>query len=358
LFLKGLEINNFRNFEHAQASFSDGLNIILGKNAQGKTNLLEAITICALGKSYKNAKNDDMVMFQRNDFFIRCSVHNSSVDKVIEVYYKKGDKKYIRVNGTSVQKISDLFGNLNVVVFIPDDLKLLKQGPSDRRRFVDMDLVQIKPDYYHNMLQYFRVLKQRNNILKNQKQYDMVKIWDEQLAWYGSRIVKERMAFVDKLSKAIKRVHPDFMPEVGKVQINYLSTVKKTGDLERNYREKLRESIHNDIKFKTTTCGPHRDDIVFLIDGVDARYFASQGQQRSLILSLKLAEMEIFKESIGEYPILLLDDVLSELDSERQRSLLSSLSNYQAIITGTHIQDDLFICGKRYLVDSGQIKEF
>lgn len=358
MFLKKLELDNFRNFEHITVSFNNGLNIILGKNAQGKSNLLEAITVCALGKSYRNAKNDDMVMYHHNSFFIKCTVDDIGSDKTIEVFYKKGDKKYIRLNGSTISNINELFGNLNVVVFIPDDLKLLKQGPYERRRFIDIDLIQIKPDYYYNVLQYGRVLKQRNNLLKNQKQYDMINIWDDQLVLYGSKIVRDRMAFIKKISQVLKEIHFDFMPEIKKVQLKYISNVVDSENIEDSYRKRLRDSIESDIRFKTTTCGPHRDDIRFFIDDMDARYFASQGQQRSLILSLKLAEMEIMKEDMGEYPVLLLDDVLSELDFERQESLLKILNKYQTIITGTHIQHNSNINAKKYIVENRDIKEF
>lgn len=357
MLLTRLELNNFRNFEHISVSFSDGLNMILGKNAQGKSNLLEAITVCAIGKSYRNAKNDDMVMHQRNSFFVKCVVSNSNIDKTIEVFYKKGNKKYIRLNGNIISNIDKLFGNLNVVVFIPDDLKLLKQGPYERRRFVDIDLIQIKPDYYYNLIQYSRVLKQRNNLLKKQSRYDMISIWDDQLVLYGSKIIKERMSFVEKISRMLKEIYLDFMPEAEKVHIKYFSNVIESEYIEEDYRKKLKQSIERDMRFKTTTCGPHRDDIRFFIDGLDARYFASQGQQRSLILSLKLVEMEIMKNDIGEYPVLLLDDVLSELDFERQQLLLKALNKYQTIMTGTHIDHGNDVNVKKYLIENKSIKE-
>lgn len=330
--INSVELRNFRNYSYINISFKNGLNFIIGRNAIGKTNLLEAIAACAIGKSFRNANNDDMIKWLCDDYFIKCEVENNHVVNLIEIYYKKNGKKFIKINGAEIKKINELFGYLNIVLFTPDDLRILKQGPSDRRRFMNMDLIQMYPDYYFNLLNYNKCLKQRNNILKNKLKTDM-DIWDKQLIVYGTDIILRRQKYVDELAGEIINIHSKYFTKDESIILKYKSDIDINGNIKENYRNRLIKNRNIDFKYLTTTCGPQRDDIKFFINGRDASKFASQGQQKSLILSLKLTERQVFKKETGQCPVLLLDDVFSELDDERQKNLLKIINEEQSFIT-------------------------
>ncbi|MCL1842435.1 MAG: DNA replication/repair protein RecF [Defluviitaleaceae bacterium] len=338
--IKNISVSGFRNLDVKNLEFSPGVNILHGDNAQGKTNLLEAVYFCAFGRSLRARHDSELILWGEKTAFIRAQIERAGYTSVLDARLEQTGKKVIKsvaLDLISVKHMKDLFGRLLVVMFSPEDLRLIKAGPSERRRFMDMEICQLSPVYYSHLREYFRGLKQRNALLKilqkDKSQKESLSVWDEQLTKYGRKIIKTRMAFVKKISDTAAEIHRNITQNTEELLLEY-----KPGICDEKYAATLAKSHERDILRGTTSEGIHTDDIEFSINNISARHFGSQGQQRTAALSAKLAEIQIIKQSANETPILLLDDVLSELDNRRQTFLLQQIKNQQTIITCTGIE--------------------
>ena len=338
MIIKSLELENFRNYETLSIRFDSGTNILYGDNAQGKTNILEAIFLSATTKSHKGSKDRDIINFSADEAHIRTYVEKDGLENRVDMHLRKSKSKGIAINGQKIKKAADLLGLLNVVFFSPEDLSIIKNGPSDRRRFVDMELCQLDSFYLYNLNNYNKIVNQRNKLLKelynNPSLRDTLFIWDSQLISYGSKIIERRKAFVEQLNEIIYDIHLKLSGGKEEIKIVYEPDV-----LLEDFEKSLKNNQERDIRLKQTSTGPHRDDFCFMAGGIDIRKFGSQGQQRTAALSLKLSELELVKKLTKDTPLLLLDDVLSELDSSRQNYLLNSIGDIQTIITCTGLEE-------------------
>ncbi|MGN0241701.1 MAG: DNA replication/repair protein RecF [Candidatus Weimeria sp.] len=338
MIVKSLELMNFRNYERLSIDFDPSTNIIYGDNAQGKTNILEAICVSGTSRSHRGSRDKEMIRFGEQEAHIRTIVEKNSNEYRIDIHLKNNHSKGIAINKVPIKKSSDLFGILNIIFFSPEDLSIIKSGPEKRRRFIDMELCQIDRVYLYNLTEYNRTLNQRNKLLKdifyNKKLLDTLPVWDDKLAEYGSKIIKRREEFVETIAPLVRELHRQISDDREDVELTYEKNVTAEG-----MREALDFAYDNDMRLGSTTKGPHRDDLRFDLGGADLRKFGSQGQQRTAALSLKLSEVTMMEKETGEKPVLLLDDVLSELDSNRQKDLLKSLSDTQTLITCTGLDD-------------------
>lgn len=338
MFVKSLELCNFRNYMNLSIQFSNGVNIFYGDNAQGKTNILEAIYLGGTTKSHKGSKDKELIMMDKPEAHVRLLIDKDGFTHKIDMHLKRSKSKGIAIDGIPIKKSSELIGLAHMVFFSPEDLSIIKNGPGERRRFIDMELCQLDKVYLHNLTKYNKILNQRNHLLKqvglNKELLDTLSIWDLQLTEYGKLIVQRRNQFIEQLNTVIFDIHKRLSGNKEELFIKYVPNTPP-GDLEM----KLEQNQSKDIFTKSTSVGPHRDDIQFLIKGVDLRKYGSQGQQRTSALSLKLAEIEMVKKVIGEKPVLLLDDVLSELDRNRQNYLLDSIKDIQTIVTCTGLEE-------------------
>ena len=338
MIIKSLELKDYRSYETLKIEFNKNKNILVGNNAQGKTNILEAIYVSATTKSHRTSIDNELIKFDKNESHIKMNVIKNNMNLRVDTHLKRGKSKGIAVNGIPIKKANELYGLVNIVFFSPEDLNLIKDGPKERRRFLDMELCQLDKIYYYNLQQYNKALIQRNNLLKQiefkRELINTIDLWDIQLLKFGKEIMNHRREFICKLNEIVARIHSEITSNQEKLIIEYEPNTD-----EFHYEQKLQEKREKDIKLRTTTVGIHRDDIIFEINGVDIRKYGSQGQQRTAALSVKLAEIEIVKEIINDYPILLLDDVMSELDRKRQNLLLNGINNIQTIITCTGIEE-------------------
>ncbi len=338
MIIESIELQNYRNYDELHMEFSPGTNILYGNNAQGKTNILEAIYVCCTTKSHRGSKDREMIHFHEDESHIKLFIRKNDVPHRIDMHLKKNKTKGIAVNGIPIRKASELFGIVNVVFFSPEDLNLIKNGPSERRKFIDLELCQLNKLYVHSLVSYNRILMQRNKLLKElmfKPEYEeTLDVWDMQLVQYGKEIIGMRSEFIAQLNEMIHGIHWNLSGKKENLHIVY----DPNASLE-HLEEELQKSRLQDKKQKTTLVGPHRDDIGFYMGDIDIRKFGSQGQQRTAALSLKLAEIQLVKKLVRDYPILLLDDVLSELDGERQNHLLSAISHIQTMITCTGLED-------------------
>lgn len=336
--IKSLELKNYRNYKELYIEFSEGTNILYGNNAQGKTNILEAIYVCATTKSHRGSKDKEIINFNTEDAHICMHIQRGAVVHKIDMHLKRAKTKGAAIDGLIVKKSSELFGIVNVVFFSPEDLRIIKNGPADRRRFIDLELCQLNKIYLHDLNSYQKAVNQRNNLLRQLSMVpslkDTLEVWDSQLVRYGSQVIKERQLFVEELNRLIGPIHEKLSGGKEKLRLVYEPNVEA-----QSFDRVLSSRQDNDIRLKTTTVGPHRDDINFIVNGIDIRKFGSQGQQRTAALSLKLAEIELVKGKINDTPVLLLDDVLSELDSFRQNYLLESIKDIQTVITCTGLDE-------------------
>ncbi len=343
--ITSLELKNFRNYDYLKINFNENVNLILGNNAQGKTNLIEAIYITSMGKSFRTNKDSDMILFGNDFAKVNIHAEKSYIDTDIDITIKNDSKKSIKKDGNQIKKISELLENILIVIFSPEDLKIVKDEPEKRRKFIDRELCQINPMYYDNLNNYKKVLLQRNSYLKEEKiDNNILDLWDLQLSKYGAKVIKIREKFIKKISDISGGIHNNITNEKEILEIKYNSNInikKNLLEQEQFIYETLKSSYKNDLKMRTTTRGPHKDDILFFVNEINMRNFGSQGQQRTTALSLKLAEISLIKEETGEDAILLLDDVMSELDIERQKYLIKSLKNIQLFITTTDIDENL-----------------
>jgi len=343
LYIEQLELENFRNYKKTKTSFSKNVNIIYGENAQGKTNIIEAIFLCAAGRSHRTSKDKELINIDGDRFKVKLLLNKNYKKKEIEYLYEFG-KKQILINEIPIKKMANLMGNLLAVIFSPEDILIVKEGPSLRRRFINITISQLKPSYFYNLQQYNKILNQRNNLLKeiqkNKSLLDTLDIWDEKIAQVGTEIIIDRKKFIDKLNKISKEKHYNLTDNCEQLEIKYKTFLQK---INVNDKESIKDEIikiflkNRNLEFKrcVTVVGPHRDDFDIIINDLPLKNFGSQGQQRTAILSLKLSEIEIIKEETDEYPILLLDDVMSELDNKRKNYLFKSLTNMQTFITCT-----------------------
>lgn len=338
MIIKSIELKNFRNYEQLEISFDHATNILFGDNAQGKTNILESAYVSATTKSHKGSRDKEMIRFGEEEAHIRTVVGKKERDFQIDIHLKKNRSKGIAINQVPIKKASDLFGILNIVFFSPEDLNIIKDGPTERRRFLDLELCQLDKIYLSDLTAYNKVLKQRNTLLKDMiyrpDLKDTLPIWDEQLIEYGKRIIRRRQEFVSELFEIVQDIHSNLSGNRELLTLKYEPNVESMF-----FEDELFRASDRDRKLCQTSVGPHRDDISFLLGTVDIRKFGSQGQQRTAALSLKLSEIELVKKSIGDTPVLLLDDVLSELDSNRQNYLLNSIHDIQTIITCTGLDE-------------------
>lgn len=338
MIIKSLELADYRNYESLKMQFDRGTNILYGDNAQGKTNILEAIYVAATTKSHKGSKDKEIVNFDKDEAHIRTYIEKDNVETRVDMHLRKSKSKGIAVDGQKIKKAADLLGLCNVVFFSPEDLGIIKNGPAERRRFIDIELCQLDNIYLYNLNNYNKIVNQRNKLLKdmymNPDLKDTLNIWDMQLVSYGTKIIERRKLFVEQLNGIIFDIHKKLSGDKEELHIVYEPNVN-VEDFEKN----MRYSRDRDIKAKMTTVGPHRDDFSVYAGDIDIRKFGSQGQQRTAALSLKLSEIELVKRITKDNPILLLDDVLSELDSNRQNYLLNSIGEIQTIITCTGLEE-------------------
>ena len=357
MIIKSLELQDYRNYDSLNLAFDKGTNILYGDNAQGKTNILEAIYVSATTKSHKGSKDKDIVNFHKEEAHIRTFLEKDGVDTRVDMHLRKSKSKGIAIDGQKIKKAADLLGICNVVFFSPEDLGIIKDGPAERRRFVDMELCQLDGFYLYNLNHYNKIVNQRNKLLKdmyfNPDLKDTLNIWDSQLVSFGSKIIERRKLFVEQLNEIIYGIHKRLSGDKEEIVIQYEPDVAI-----EDFEQRLRYSQEKDIKLKQTTAGPHRDDFSFMVENVDIRKFGSQGQQRTAALSLKLSEIELVKKITKDTPILLLDDVLSELDSNRQNYLLNSIGDIQTIITCTGLEEfvnNRFEINRVYKVENGVV---
>jgi len=356
LYIKNLKLKDFRNYESLDLNFNDSINIFYGDNAQGKTNILEAIFLCASGRSHRTSKDQDLIKYGSDNFYIRTEIEKNNTDTRVEIFFSNEKKKRIRINDIGIKKMVDLIGNVNAVLFSPEDLMIIKEGPSERRRFVDITLSQLRPTYFYELQQYNKVLFQRNSLLKEiqKKRFllDTLEVWDEKLIEIGSSLILSRQKFIDKLNVLIENNHGKLTADTEKLFIRYVSSfyIKNYGDtieIKENFKKDLKTVRNKELLRGISMIGPQRDDYEINLNSMNIRTFGSQGQQRTAILSIKLSEIEIMKEETGEYPILLLDDVMSELDYKRQEFLIERLKNVQTFITCT--DKEFFVKNKERL---------
>lgn len=336
--IHSLELKNYRNYEYLNMNFDSGTTILYGDNAQGKTNVLEAIYLSATTKSHRGSKDKDIIRFEEEESHIRTQIIKSDVMHRIDMHLRKNKTKGIAIDGVPIRKSGELFGVANVIFFSPEDLSIIKNGPAERRRFLDLELCQLNKLYLYHYTNYNKVLNQRNNLLKQiyfqPKLIETLDVWNQQLVQYGTEIIHARKEFIHQLNEILRDIHGKLTGGKELLQIQYEESVK-----EEEYEILLKQKQETDLKYQSTQYGPHRDDMSFYINDIEVRRFGSQGQQRTAALSLKLAEIEIVKQLIHDTPILLLDDVMSELDENRRDYLLHSIHDIQTIITCTGYDD-------------------
>ncbi|MBU5257164.1 DNA replication/repair protein RecF [Tissierella praeacuta] len=367
MYVKNIRLINFRNYLSLNIELNKKVNIFIGKNAQGKTNLLEAIYICATGRSFRTNRDKEIINFNKNEAYIGTQMNIERYEKFIEVKLEREKTKRIRVNKQELKNHKELYSGLNIVIFSPDDLKLIKGGPGERRNFLDMEISQIKPVYNFNINRYNKILFQRNNLLRTNKFQsninNLLEIFDLQLAKIGTDIILERDRYIKELSKISNITHNKLTLCNEELQLNYLSNIEildNKMEMEKRYLDKLKKYIQKDIEASSTQLGPHRDDILMTINNKDIKTYGSQGQQRTVVLSIKLAEVELIKGQRGVYPILLLDDVFSELDEERRKYLIKSFQDMQTLITVTDAIDlkEMETIEKSiFYIEDGKLKE-
>lgn len=358
MIVKSLELSSFRNYEKLSVEFSRGVNILYGDNAQGKTNILEAICVCATTKSQKGSKDREMIKLGEEESHIRMYVEREEISHKLDMHLRKSKVKTAAVDGVFVKKSSELYGFLHVISFSPEDLAIIKEGPAQRRRVVDMELCQLDKIYLHQLTKYNKILEQRNNLLKqigfNPRLADTLQVWNEQLAEYGKHIISARKAFTEELNALVQSIHARLSDGKEELKLHYEPNV-----IAEEFLQELKNDREKEQILKSTLHGPHRDDISFYLNGEDIRKFGSQGQQRTCALSLKLAEIELVKMRLKEEPVLLLDDVLSELDRSRQTQLLDSITGIQTVITCTGLEEfvrERVQTDRIYHVVSGSVK--
>lgn len=355
MYIKRIKLINFRNYSSQDILLEPEINIFFGDNAQGKTNILEAIFLCSMGKSFRTKKDKEMIQLTKD--FSSIEIEYAKSDREGKIKIDLTEKKEVYLNGVKLKKLSELLGNINTVIFTPDDIEILKSGPASRRRFLNMMISQLRPSYVHYLNKYSKALEQRNMYLRQikyeGKPEELLDIWDEKLVEYGILVYQYREEFIQKIAKRIKDIHRNITNCGEDIKIKYISDVNN----KENFIEELKKNRKLDIQKGFSSKGIHRDDFVIYINDRQVNIYGSQGQHRTAILSLKLSELEVIYDEIGEYPILLLDDFMSELDETRRRNFLDNIKETQVILTCTdkiHMQNMKY---KIYKVESGKVKE-
>lgn len=358
MFIHALALSGFRNYENVEITFSEGINILYGDNAQGKTNILEAIYMTATTRSHRGSKDKEIIGFKKEESHIRTDIVKNDINHRVDMHLKRNKNKGIAIDRIPIRRSVELLGLMNVVFFSPEDLSIIKNSPAERRNFMDSELCQLNKIYTSNLSNYRKVIDQRNNLLKqiyyDKSKLDMLSVWDMQLIDYGIKIIRERHNFIGLINEIIPNIHRKLTNNQEILELKYEKSVS-----EEDFELELMKKREIDLRYQTTQIGPHRDDILFLVNGMDVRRFGSQGQQRTVALSLKLAEIELVKQLIKDNPILLLDDVMSELDANRRDALLDSIKDIQTIITCTGYDDfikERLSVDKIYRVVSGTIQ--
>lgn len=355
--IKSLKLKNFRNYDFLSIEFDHATNIFYGDNAQGKTNILEAVYLTGTTKSHRGTKDRDLIQFGNEESHIETVIEKDGIEFQVDMHLKKNSPKGIAINKIPIRKASELFGLVHLVFFSPEDLNIIKNGPAERRRFMDLELSQLDKVYLSDLANYNRIINQRNRLLKDCQNRaelnEMLDLWDMQLIQYGSRIMERREKFLEEVNEIISGIHYKLTGGRETITISY---EKNIGQME--FESVLKKNRERDIRMKSTSAGPHRDDICFLTKDIDIRKFGSQGQQRTAALSLKLSEIEIVRKLIKDTPVLLLDDVLSELDKNRQNYLLDSIHDIQTLITCTGVDEFVnhrFSINKIFHVSNGVV---
>lgn len=338
MYIESIQLKNFRNYETLELDLDRETNIFYGDNAQGKTNILEAVYLCGTTKSHRGSKDREMIRFGEEESHIRMNVKKDGISYKIDMHLRKNRGKGVAINSLPIKKARELFGIVNLVFFSPEDLNIIKNGPGERRRFLDMELCQLDPLYLSELAGYNQVIGQRNKLLKdlslNPKLQDTLDVWDLQMIRYGKNIIHKRKSFIEELNSVIRKIHGNLTGGLEDLEILY-----EANSLEEELERTVIRNRERDIRMKMTSAGPHRDDICLLVNGIDLRKYGSQGQQRTSALSLKLSEIHLVKTKIRDTPVLLLDDVLSELDGKRQTYLLENIHNIQTLVTCTGLDD-------------------
>ena len=353
MWIKSIELKNFRNYKEQKISLDKNINIFFGENAQGKTNILEAIYLGSIGKSFRAKRDNEMINIGKENSYIKLEYEKKDRDGKIEI--ELGRKKIIYYNGIKLKKLSEILGNINIVIFTPDDIEILKGGPQNRRKFLDIMISQLRPNYMYLLNLYSKTIEQRNNYLRQIKELkkdpQLLDIWDEKIIEYSNKISKYRNEFIEKIKNKIKIIHKEITNNEEEIEIKYITD---SLDIE-NYKKLLKERRKLDIIKGYTTKGIHRDDFEIYINNKLVNIYGSQGQHRTAILTLKIAELQIVNEETGEYPILLLDDFMSELDEKRRKNLLKYMQKTQVIITCTEKLNIENLKYKEYKVKEGKI---
>lgn len=341
MYVESLELKNFRNYERISLQFHPGTNVLYGDNAQGKTNLLEAICVCGTTKSHKVIHDAEMIRFGEEESHLRMSVNKGGIPHRVDMHLKKNRAKGVAVDGIPIRRAAELFGMINIVLFSPEDLQIIKNGPKDRRKFMDSELCQLDRFYFSQLASYNRVIQQRNRLLKDLPSYgaggsaaSTLDVWDEQMTVYGRELIRLRRSFLDQINEIVRPIHSRLTDGKEEILLRYEPSVS-----EEMFPDELRKGRERDIRMRLSSVGPHRDDFCVTVNGIDMRHYGSQGQQRSAALSLKLSEITLVRMIAKENPVLLLDDVLSELDGGRQKMLLQSVESVQTFITCTGMDE-------------------
>ena len=338
MIIKSLKLKDYRNYKILNMNFNPQINIIYGDNAQGKTNILEALYVCATSRSHKGSKDREMIRMGSDEAHIKLNVKKNGLPYRIDMHLKKNKSKGIAIDGVPIRKASELFGIVNIVFFSPEDLNIIKNGPAERRRFLDSEICQLSRLYMIELANYNKVVAQRNKLLKeisfSGRMADTLEIWDEQMVRYGTSIISERKKFISRLNDILSEIHQNLTGGKEQILITYEPNVSEEG-----FSEELKAGRERDLRFGQSYTGPHRDDFCVRVNDIDIRKYGSQGQQRTAALSLKLAEIRLVEEEIHDTPVLLLDDVLSELDGSRQNYLLQSIHSIQTLITCTGLDE-------------------
>lgn len=344
--IKNISLINFRNYEHEEIELNKGVNIFYGQNAQGKTNIIESVYLLSTGKSHRSQKDNELINWNNKESKIKIAYEKDKQNNIIEMYLKNNQRKLIKLNGVRLNKTGELLGNLITVIFSPDHMKIIKEGPVERRRFIDIIMSQVKPGYFYNLSQYVKLIVQRNNLLSQVKEkpkvIDTIDVWDQQLVEYGTKVIKERITFLKLIQEYAMEIHKSITNGKENLKLEYKSSIGYTSEDEENIKNSFIKELEKfkaiDIRRGLTHKGPHRDDILFYINDMDVKTYGSQGQQRTTLLSLKIAELKFMNNETDSYPILLLDDVFSELDTERQRFLMKFINEIQTFITCTDVE--------------------
>ncbi|MDO4977380.1 MAG: DNA replication/repair protein RecF [Eubacteriales bacterium] len=360
MYVESIELYQYRNYDSVKVDFSSGVNIFFGDNAQGKTNLLEAVYVSGTSKSHKGSKDKDLIHFDKDEAHIRLFFRKNDLTHRLDLHLRKKKSKGIAIDGVPIKKVSELFGMLHIVFFSPEDLSIIKNGPAERRKFLDMEMSQLDKGYYALLVSYNKLLVERNNLLKQiyfvPSLRETLDAWDEQIIDTGCAILRKRESFIEKIDEMMREIHGNLTGGLEQMEVRYDRNIAP-----EDFAQTLQANRERDIKTGTTSVGPHRDDIGFMVNGTDIRKFGSQGQQRTAALSLKLSEIRLIEQMANDKPVLLLDDVLSELDHHRQNYLLDSISDIQTMISCTGLDD--FVNGrisldKVFRVTDGNIEEY